>query len=1028
MKELKPQYEFTKEQSRIWFYHSCFPESAYLKIVADISFNENIDLEHWLFCVERVISRYDIFKYGLHEDGYLFKLSDRLERKNIEIFYFDDQDFNNKFIIWKNNIISNVFSFENPLYNLYIYSYGSSTGMIFAMHRIIGDELFCCEVLNQITQYYQCKKDVKNQLSINDRLQYENTYMVSQKYNDDKEFWCNYLKNLSFKNSYVPMIYKSFRKVLPIPRDMTESIHHFCKANRIHEFTYFFALYLLERHITTNENDIVLGIFLRIKNSGKMAELLPLRGKIHGDMLVIDLIKKIESDIESFMQRIDFSFKDIVASLQNSHGHIYQLINTMISVIVLNNNELINISYLPPPQLHYPLQIQIYSDQNNYSIAFDFADELYNEWDAEHLLDRYYRLAEIVMDNYTQKINKICLLKANDINNFMNDYNNTYKDFTNCETVLDMWNARVKQNPMKIVARLGDTSISCQKLDIESTIVATSLLKRGVEKNQLIGVSMAHSLEMLSVLLGVMKAGCVFVPIDVNYPINRVNYIIRDTALELIITDEHGMHRMREQTCIELICVYDLLLPTENDVPNGQKEIKIAKHDPAYIIYTSGSTGNPKGVIVEHFGLMNYIFWGMEAYSLNAADVVPLYTSIAFDLTLTSIYIPLVCGAEIAIYPEKPGTNIFEHMLTENRITFIKLTPTHLYMLHDLLYPGIRLKKFVLGGEQLLTSLARLIHDTLEGDVKIYNEYGPTETVVGCMIHQYDPDADTGYAVPIGKPINNINIMVLDQYENILPEGIPGEIYIVGEGIARGYLNHPELTRQRFILSPFHDKRYMYRSGDIAEFITNEKLMYMGRRDGQVKIRGNRIEMGEIENMLDQMDEIVKSLVNTYTDHTGNAHLCAYYTAQQPLTDNELRTYLMRELPPYMIPSTFVWIKEFPNTNNGKIDIKSLPNPLHIKKSNQSMLDKHVAQSLLDIVSKTLQIRTTLEDNFFSVGGDSFYAITICRRLNENGYYIKPQNIYEYPVLKDLLVFIQDKSTSSKSDIKQDYRDLFNFT
>lgn len=1028
MKKLKLKYAFTKEQSEVWFYHSCFPESSYLKIVADISFNENIDLEHWLFCVEKVISRYDIFKYGLHEDGYLCKLFDRLENKNIETYYFNDQEPNDKFMIWQNNIVLDLFSFKEPLFHIYVYSCGSSAGMIFAIHRIIGDEQFCEEVVNQIAQYYRYKSEITDRSLIANRLQYEYTYIGSQKQNDDKEFWRNYLKNLSLDNSYIPKIYKSFRKVLSISKDMTVSIRQFCKTNRINEFTYFLALYLLERHITTNENDIVLGIFLNVKNAEKIANLLPLRGQIYGNMLVIDLIKKIESDIESFIQRIDFSFKDIAASVQSSYGYTYEFINSLISFTVLSNNELINISYFPPQQQHYPLQIQICSNIDNYSIAFDFADEVYNEQDTKYLLDRYYRLAEIIMDDYTQKISQICLLKADDINGFMNDYNDTHKAFVNCDTVLDMWNARVKQTPLKIAASLGDVSMSCQELDIKSNIVATSLLKRGVEKNQLIGVSMAHSLEMLAVLLGIMKAGCVFIPIDVNYPINRINYIIRDTALELIVTDEHGIRRMQEQICIELICVYDMLIASENGVLNEQMNIKIAKHDPAYIIYTSGSTGNPKGVIVEHCGLMNYICWGMEAYSLNATDVVPLYSSIAFDLTLTSIYIPLVCGAEIAIYPEKPGINIFENMLAENRITFIKLTPTHLYMLNDLLYPGIRLKKFVLGGEQLLTSIAKLIHDTLGGDVKIYNEYGPTETVVGCMIHQYDPSVDTGYAVPIGKPINNINIMLLDQYGNILPEGVTGEIYIVGEGVARGYLNHPELTWQRFIPSPFHDNKYMYRSGDIAEFIANDKLMYVGRRDGQVKIRGHRIEIGEIENALDQMDEIAKSLVNTYTDYNGNAHLCAYYIAQQPLVDNKLRTYLARELPSYMIPSIFIWLKEFPSNNNGKIEIKSLPNPLQTKTSAKLMLDKHIAQILIDIISKTLKIETTLEDNFFSVGGDSFDAITICQRLNGSGYFIKPQYIFEYPVLKDLLVFMQSRLTSFNSDSKQSHIDLFNFT
>ncbi|HLP44619.1 MAG TPA: AMP-binding protein, partial [Candidatus Kapabacteria bacterium] len=435
----------------------------------------------------------------------------------------------------------------------------------------------------------------------------------------------------------------------------------------------------------------------------------------------------------------------------------------------------------------------------------------------------------------------------------------------------------------------------------------------------------------------------------------------------------------------------------------------------AYIIYTSGSTGKPKGVMVEHRGVVNYIKWAEAFYLKGEKCNFPLYSSLAFDLTVTSIYVPLVSGNTIVLYTGGDSDFVVSRIIREGLGQILKLTPTHLSMLKYESAGNRGVKRLIVGGENLTTELAGGMHRFFNEDIEIYNEYGPTEATVGCMIYKYDPLIDRGKSVPIGVPIANTKIYVLGCNCIPVPIGVAGELFISGDGLARGYLNQPELTAEKFI--HFHHSSFithhskLYRTGDRARFLNNGNIEFLGRIDFQLKIRGYRIEPGEIENRLTGHNEIKESVVIAKTDEKGDNSLCAYIVSNRKLDVSELREYLSRELPGYMIPSSFVKLDKIPLTPSGKFDRTALPEPGQIGlRENLEYVppSNAIERKLTEIWEKVLgRNQIGVNENFFLVGGDSIKAIQIISRMNSAGYKLEMKYLFQFPVISKLASMVK---------------------
>ncbi|HEX2269383.1 MAG TPA: amino acid adenylation domain-containing protein, partial [Pyrinomonadaceae bacterium] len=442
--------------------------------------------------------------------------------------------------------------------------------------------------------------------------------------------------------------------------------------------------------------------------------------------------------------------------------------------------------------------------------------------------------------------------------------------------------------------------------------------------------------------------------------------------------------------------------------------------DLVYVIYTSGSTGQPKGVGITHRSLVNYISWAKDVYLQNENLATALYSSLAFDLTVTSIYMPLISGNKIVIHNWDGKEAPLEKILRDEQTGVLKLTPSHLSLIKEADNRQTSVKRLIVGGEALGTELARQVHESFGGEVEIYNEYGPTEATVGCMIYRFDAERDTREAVPIGRPAANVQIYVLDKWLQPAAVNVTGELYIAGDGLARGYLKRAELTAERFIPNPFTPGERMYKTGDLARHLPDGNLEFLGRADQQVKVRGFRIELGEIESVLSAHDHVEQCAV-VVLDEGAAQRIVAYFVvrAKAALDVNELRTYLKEKLPAYMIPSAFVRLDELPLTSNGKLDRRALPAP-----DLRTALDivftaprTPVEEAVSAIWAEVLGLQKPgVHDNFFDLGGHSLLATQVISRVRKVfAVELSLRTLFDGPTIGELAERIEEGLRDGRS-------------
>jgi amino acid adenylation domain-containing protein len=556
----------------------------------------------------------------------------------------------------------------------------------------------------------------------------------------------------------------------------------------------------------------------------------------------------------------------------------------------------------------------------------------------------------------------------------------------------ELFEQQVARDPAAIALVFGNRQVSYGELNDRANRVAHHLRRRGVGPDVLVGVCLERSPEMVVALLAVWKAGGAYVPLDPAYPPERLSFMIADAQTLLLLTEEKCrtlFSSLPADKTIYLDSGWPLLARE-----SGENLPPVAgQSDLAYVMYTSGSTGQPKGAMIEQRGLVNYLWWAIGAYAVEPGRSVPVHTSVAFDLTVTSLYTPLLAGGTVELLPEDLGAqNLLAALLRSGDRSLVKITPAHLELLNQQLSPaqaaGI-CRAFVIGGENLLAESLRLWR-SLVPPTRLINEYGPTETVVGCSIYEVQPaDADTG-AVPIGRPIANTQLYVLDTNMRPVPPGVTGELYIGGAGVARGYLNRPELTAERFVPDLFGGipGACLFKTGDLAQYQPDGTLHCLGRADDQVKVRGYRIELGEIEAALAAHPGVRSCVVLAREDEPGNKQLVGYLVSRDgdtPTTD-DLRGFLKEKLPEYMVPGKFVRMDLLPLTPNGKFDRKALPPPPREISSGsvggapRTDTEKTVAA----IWSELLGIDGIgIHDDYFDLGGDSIAAVRLLVRLHE---------------------------------------------
>ena len=587
------------------------------------------------------------------------------------------------------------------------------------------------------------------------------------------------------------------------------------------------------------------------------------------------------------------------------------------------------------------------------------------------------------------------------------------------KTIIELFVQQVRKTPDEIAIIVGADTITYQNLDAKSNQLANYLQKRGVKEETLIPICTSSSIKMIIGLLGIMKAGGAYVPIDSQYPIERIEYVLADIDSNLLIIDKTtSMLLSKRQAAIEVVNIDSGWKVIEEESTEAT-QTNFCLQNLAYVIYTSGSTGVPKGVLIEHKSISNYIVNSINAYSSKEQNVGSyVHLPLSFDASLTAIFTPLLIGKKIIINSLTP-LDAFNNdsLLHHGSLDFLKITPAQLYLINTASEKQVRnvSKKYVIGGEALQQQHYKFLVDD-QVDVEIINEYGPTEATVGCITYKFHVSDNIPiypHGVLIGTPMPGVNVYILDRSLNPVPAGLEGEIYIGGVQVARGYLNRYELTKEKFLPDPFasnNDAR-MYKSGDLARQLPDGNLEYLGRIDEQVKIRGYRIELGEIEHVLHQYPNVKYCAVAAKEDLDGNKRLIAYLVMERDYDKKAVINFLKSKLPEYMVPQLLMKLENIPLTRNGKVDKKLLPNPdaSSLLSSSSVLPNTKLEKTLTDLWKTVLNVeKTGIQDNFFELGGNSLLALKMITNLKKQFNYDVPiTKLYQFPTINELVHYLQ---------------------
>ncbi|WP_370644037.1 amino acid adenylation domain-containing protein [Myxococcus sp. RHSTA-1-4] len=593
------------------------------------------------------------------------------------------------------------------------------------------------------------------------------------------------------------------------------------------------------------------------------------------------------------------------------------------------------------------------------------------------------------------------------------EWNATGAPFPSEATFRQLFEARASATPDALAAVEGSRTLTYGALDARANQLAWHLRSLGVGPERLVALCMDRSLELLIGLLGAVKAGAAWLPLDPAYPAERLAYMLSDSRADVLLTTK-ALEPGLASTGVRRLCLdgtQDVLAGSPVHAPPAS-----AGGDAlAYVIYTSGSTGLPKGTLVTQRGLVHYLDWARREYRVTEGQSAPVHTSVAFDATLTSLLTPLLAGGTVHLLPSGRELEALAESLRAHRHGLVKLTPAHLQVLSNLLPEQVLAAlegTFVVGGEALPAATAELWRRQAPR-VRLVNEYGPTETVVGCSIHDVSAGGVVDGIVPIGRPIANAELYVLDAQLQPVPVGVTGELYIGGVGVARGYLRRPELTAERFVPDAFSGRpgARLYRPGDLARFLPDGNLEFLGRRDGQVKLRGHRIELGEVEATLRQHPSVGDAVVLVREDVPGDQRLAAYVVphAGKTVETGDVRAFLQQRLPGYMVPSAFMVLESLPLTSNGKVDRKALAAPPSESSGGVQGPRNGTEELVASIWASVLRTnRFGIRDAFFDLGGHSLLATQVVSRVREAfGVELPIAALFEDPTVAGLAERIQ---------------------
>ena len=775
---------------------------------------------------------------------------------------------------------------------------------------------------------------------------------------------------------------------IALPVNLCAKLRDFNLRENVTPFMSLLAAFevLLARY--SGQRDIVVGTpianrrFAELENLiGFFVNSLAVRCDLSGEPSFRDLVSRVRRTALDAYQHQDLPFEKLVEELNPkrdmSRHPLFQVMfavqNAPRQVLALTDLE-VSWQGMPLSSTRFDLELYLCTEGDDWSGWFVYSRDLFEEATIEGIVRQYVALLEGMLAQPERPVSLVPMMSDREREQILVEWNATSVDYPRDRCIHELFEERARRTPRAVAVECEGATLSYAELEMRSNAVARQL-RRTLSPRECVAACIERSPEMIVGLLGILKAGAAYVPMDPTHPQDRLAFIMADAGTRKLLTGRICRSPL-EECAAEVIRLDREVSASAHDVP---AVMPVSPDSLAYVMYTSGSTGHPKGVEVTHRSVVNLLNSLAEAPGIAAADRLLALTTLSFDISVAEIFLPLSVGARIILAGDEAVADAFllKQLIEESQPTIIQATPSRWRLLLEAGWRAEPDMKIFCTGEALPRELGRQLTAMSRS---VWNLYGPTETTVFSCIARVEERP-----VHIGRPIANTQIYLLDSHLNPVPVGVAGEIWIGGEGVASGYLNRPKLTAERFVQSPFVSGQRLYDTGDLGRFLADGNIEFLGRRDHQVKIRGFRIELGEIDCLLRQHPSVAARVVVVREDN-GQKQLVAYFVAaaaDQPPAPSELREFLRRKLPSYMVPSAFVVLEKLPLTPNGKIDQKALPAPALLEERIGTIRPRNATERMVaDAWSAVIDGASIgVHDDFFQLGGHSLLAMGVVSRL-----------------------------------------------
>ncbi|NJP21134.1 MAG: amino acid adenylation domain-containing protein [Hydrococcus sp. CRU_1_1] len=1044
-------YELTPLQHGILFHSLYAPETAVYFVQLCYSLRGNLDAIAFERAWQAVVDRQTILRTAFYWEDLEKPL--QVVNKNVTIVLqqydwrgktTEEQKLQLQDFLESDRVKGFDFSLA-PLMRLFLIRCANDFYyFIWSKHHLILDGWSTALVLKEVVEIYQALEQGQ-EFPLVSKTDYKNyiKWLQKQDSSQTEVFWRQILSDFktptSLKSIECDRVSEREKKYesqsIKLSQKITEKLQAFARTHKLTLNTIVQGAWAILLGRYSGQEDIIFGVTVSGRPTdlfgaetmvGMFINTLPIRVKLNGERHLLSWLVELQNQQLVIRQYQHSSLVDIQSWSEVSKG-----LPLLESIFVFENYpideklkieqkslEIQNISTFD--RSNYPLTISVIpSVELEIAIAYD--GERFESATINRVLGHFQTLLEQMSENSEVSLKDLIFLTTAEQHQLLIEWNDTKTEYPQNKCVHQLFEEQVEKTPDAIAVVFEEQQLTYKELNDRANRLAHHLQTLGVKPEMLVGICLKRSLEMVIGLLGILKAGGAYLPLDPEYPQERLAFVLSDAKANILLTQQALLDKLLHQK-EKIVCIdtqWREISQQSDRNPNEQVE----PDNLAYTIYTSGSTGKPKGVQILHKALVNFLNSMRLKPGLSEKDILLSVTTLSFDIAALEIYLPLIVGCRLALVSREVAIDAIAllRQLDDARATVMQATPATWRMLLESGWKGSEQLKILCGGEALNYKLANQL---IETSAEVWNLYGPTETTIWSAIARVTTETlqHQQSIVSIGCPLANTQFYILDRHLQPVPIGVIGEMYIAGDGVARGYLNRAELTAEKLIPNPFSEKpgTRLYKTGDLARYRADGEIEYIGRIDHQIKLRGYRIELGEIEAALRQHRAVAAAVVLLREDIPGNPHLVAYVMLPtQKAIATELKQHLESKLPKYMMPSAFVVVDAFPLTPNGKIDRKALPAPdgERLVAQSEYLAPSTPTQEILALIwQEILGVeRVGASDNFFELGGHSLLATRVVSQIRQTLKVELPlRSLFEKPTLADLA---QEIETATKANL-----------